>query len=116
MLPVCRARLFCHFARKNVNFAEFVHKYLIDLIRLIIIFFLVYFLISLFSRYVLPFALRFFFRRMSSRVRKDYERQMQEKRKKEREGEVTIRYKPGSKKRITPDDGDYVDYEEVDDD
>lgn len=65
---------------------------------------------------MLPFALRFFFRRMSSRVRKDYERQMQEKRKKEREGEVTIRYKPGSKKRITPDDGDYVDYEEVDDD
>ncbi len=53
---------------------------------------------------------------MSNRVRKDYEKQMQEKRRKEREGEITIRYKPGKNKRITPDTGEYVDYEDVDDD
>lgn len=84
------------------------------LIRFAIIFFLVYFLISLFTRYVLPFVMRLFFRRMSDRVRKDYERQMREKKRKEREGEVTIRYRPGNNKIITRDDGEYIDYEEMD--
>jgi hypothetical protein len=86
------------------------------MIRLIIIFLLVYFFISLASRYILPGLLRFFFRLMSNRVRREYERNVHEKKKKEREGEVIIRYKGGTRKRITPDDGDYVDYEEVDDD
>ena len=85
------------------------------LIRFAIIFFLVYFLISLFSRYVLPFVLRFFFRRMSDRVRRDYENKMREKNNREREGEVTIRYRPGENKIITKDDGEYIDYEELDD-
>jgi hypothetical protein len=53
---------------------------------------------------------------MSDRVKRNYDRQMRENRRKEREGEITIRYKPGATKRITPEDGDYVDYEELDDD
>ncbi len=85
------------------------------LIRFAIIFFLTYFIISLFSRYVLPFVLRFFFRRMSDRVRRDYENKMREKNKKDREGEVTIRYRPDNSKIITKDDGEYIDYEELDD-
>lgn len=85
------------------------------LIRFVFIFFLFYFIISLFSRYVLPFVLRFFFRRMSDGVRRDYEKKMRDKKSREREGEVTIRYKPGEKKIITRDDGEYVDYENVDD-
>jgi hypothetical protein len=85
------------------------------LIRFVIVFFLAYFLISLFSRYVLPFVLRFFFRRMSDRVRREFENKMREKNKKEREGEVTIRYRPGDNKIITKDDGEYVDFEELDD-
>jgi hypothetical protein len=86
---------------------------IVGLIRFAIIFFLVYFLISLFTRYVLPFVVRLLFHRMSNRVKRDYERQMREKRKKDREGEITIRYKPGSEKRINPENGEYIDYEEL---
>jgi hypothetical protein len=86
------------------------------LVRLLVIFLLIYFFLSLASRYVLPGLVRFFIRLMSNRVRRDYERKVNERKRKEREGEVVIRYKPGTKKRITPDDGDYVDYEEVGDD
>lgn len=86
------------------------------LIKFALIFFLFYFLFSLFSRYVLPFVVRLLFRRMSNRVRGDYDRKMRDQRKKEREGEVIIRYKPGEdNKIITKDDGEYVDYEELDD-
>ncbi len=88
---------------------------MMGLIRFVIVFFLVYFLISLFTRYVLPFAMRYLFSRMSGRVRKDYEKKMKDRRKKEREGEITIRYKPGDNKIITKDDGEYIDYEELDD-
>jgi hypothetical protein len=87
----------------------------VGLIRFIIIFFLVYFLISLFTRYVLPFAVRLLFRRMSDRVRKNHDRQVKERKRKEREGTVTIRFKPGVDKKITPGSGEYVDYEEIDD-
>ncbi|TVR71977.1 MAG: DUF4834 family protein [Marinilabiliales bacterium] len=85
------------------------------LIRFVIIFFLVWFISSLLSRYVFPWIVRFFATRMSNRIRRDYEKQMREKRRKEREGEVTIRYRPGKDKIITRDDGEYVDYEELDD-
>lgn len=88
---------------------------MVGLIRFALIFFLVYFIISLFTRYILPFVTRFFFNRMSDKVKRDYERQMREKREKEREGEITIRYKPGEKKIITPDEGKYIDFEELDD-
>ena len=85
------------------------------LIRLVVIFFLTYFLVSLFTRYVLPFVTRYLFRRMSDKVKRDYEKQMHEKRKKESEGEVVIRYRPGKDKTLTRDDGEYIDYEELDD-
>lgn len=88
---------------------------MVGLLRFAVIFFLVYFLISLFTRYVLPIVMRFFFTRMSDRVRRDYERQMRERKQKEKEGEITIRYRPGKDKAFTRDDGDYVDYEEMDD-
>lgn len=92
-----------------------LNKFAVGLARFIFIFFLVYFVFSLISRYVLPFIMRFFFRRMSDNVRRDYEREMNEKRRRESEGEVTIRYKPGDKKIVTKDDGEYIDYEELDD-
>jgi hypothetical protein len=54
---------------------------------------------------------------MSDRVRGDYDKKMRDQRKKEREGEVIIRYKPGERNKIiTKDDGEYVDYEELDED
>ena len=85
------------------------------LIRFVIIFFVVYFLFSLVTRYVLPFVVRFFFRRMSDRVRRDYEKKMHDKRKRENEGEITIRYRPDKGKVITKENGEYIDYEDVDD-
>jgi hypothetical protein len=90
---------------------------MVGLIKFALIFFLFYFLFSLFSRYILPFVVRLLFRRMSDRVRGDYDRKMREQKKREREGEVIIRYKPDeNNKIITKDDGEYVDYEELDDD
>jgi hypothetical protein len=86
------------------------------LIKFALVFFLIYFLFSLLSKYVLPFVVRFLVRRMSDRVRGDYEKKMYQQRKKEREGEVVIRYKPEKGKTITREDGEYVDYEELDDD
>jgi hypothetical protein len=90
---------------------------MVGLIKFAVIFFLFYFLFSLFSRYILPFIVRLLFQRMSNRVRGDYDKKMREQRKKKREGEVIIRYKPGEdNKIITKEDGEYVDYEELDDD
>jgi hypothetical protein len=53
---------------------------------------------------------------MSDRVRGDFDKKMREQKKREREGEVIIRYKPDdNNKIITKDDGEYIDYEELDD-
>jgi hypothetical protein len=51
---------------------------------------------------------------MSDRVRRDYDKKMHDKQRKEREGEVTIRYRPDKTKIIEKDDGEYVDYEDID--
>jgi hypothetical protein len=84
------------------------------LFRFAVIFFLVWLITSLFTRYVLPFVVRILFRRMSDRVRRDYDKKMHDKQRKEREGEVTIRYRPDKTKIIEKDDGEYVDYEDID--
>ena len=89
---------------------------MVGLIKFILTFFLIYFLFSLFSRYALPFIMRLLFNRMSKNVRGDFDRRMRDKERKEREGEVTIRFKPGQEKIITKDDGEYIDYEELDKD
>jgi hypothetical protein len=82
-------------------------------VRFLLIAFLIYLVAVLFLRYVFPFILRLFVRRMSDNVRKQYEKEQQKTEKKK--GDITIDYTPKSKKKIDKDTGDYVPFEEIDD-
>lgn len=75
-----------------------------QLLRTILIILIVYYLIRLFMRYVLPFIARYF-------IRKSMSAQQREPRVK-KEGEVHIEYSPEHKNSLD-DVGEYVDYEEI---
>ena len=74
------------------------------LIKFILILFVIFFLIRVFARYVL----RSYVKNMQ---RNFNDRQNQQSQKKE--GDVTINTKPQKEKKIDRDEGDYVDYEEI---
>ena len=74
------------------------------LIRFLLILFIIYFVIRIFSRYVLPTYVK--------NMRNQYENQ-QNKYSRNNEGDVTINTKPTKEKKISKDEGDYVDYEEI---
>ena len=85
------------------------------LLRTLLIFFIVFYIIRLFTRYILP---SIFSNYMDKKVdeftqaRKKQQKQQEQARR--REGEVTIDYSPdGSKNK--PAKGEYVDYVEVKD-
>jgi hypothetical protein len=81
-------------------------------VRFILIVFLVYLIASLFLRYIFPWVLRLFLKRMSEKTRKQYEQQNPDANKKK--GDISINYKPKTKKVIDKDTGDYIPFEEVD--
>lgn len=100
----------CYF--KIINFAE---KTEMGLLRTILILFIIFYVIRLVTRYILP---ALFYNYMEDKVealrkqqRKQARREEQEARK--REGQVKIDYLPGSKNK--PTRGDYTDYVEVKD-
>jgi archaellum component FlaG (FlaF/FlaG flagellin family) len=74
------------------------------LIKFVLILFVIFFLIRVFARYVL----RSYVKNMQ---RNFNDRQNQQSQKKE--GDVTINTKPQKEKKIDRDEGDYVDYEEI---
>jgi hypothetical protein len=78
-----------------------------QLLRTILIIVIAYYVFRLISRYVLPWVARYFLRRSM----KGFEGRQQRK----REGEVTIDRAPG-KKGALDHIGEYVEYEEVEDD
>jgi len=87
------------------------------LLRTILIFFIIFYVIRLFTRYILP---ALFYNYMDDKMdefsrkqRKQKQRQKEESKK--REGEVTIDYTPGNNPKNKPDKGDYVDYVEMKD-
>lgn len=73
------------------------------LVRFLLILFLIYFIVRIFTRYIF----RSYFKKMQG----NFEDQQNQYNKKE--GDVTINTKSGKGKKIDKDEGDYVDYEEI---
>jgi hypothetical protein len=82
----------------------------VGLFRTIIFIAIVYFVIRLFTRYVLPLILE---NKIKDMQQKMHEQQKQQKRTGKQEGEVTIEYDPKRNNIRNRDDGEYVDFEEV---
>lgn len=73
------------------------------LVKFLLILFLIYFIVRIFTRYIF----RSYFKKMQG----NFEDQQNQYNKKE--GDVTINTKSGKGKKIDKDEGDYVDYEEI---
>jgi len=80
-----------------------------QLLRTILIIIIVYYLFRLIARYVMPWLARYFIRKSM----KGFEQQQQAGKRKN--GEVNINYSP-EKKGALDDIGEYIDYEEIDND
>lgn len=86
-------------------------------IRTLLIFFIVFYVIRLFTRYILP---ALFYNYMDDKVKEFEKKQRREKQRyqeqaRRREGEVTIDYSREGQHKNKPAKGDYVDYVEVKD-
>ena len=84
--------------------------YLVNFIKTLIIIAVIYFGIRLFSRYILPILINKGVKNMQKKMR-DQQRQNQHSRR--QEGEVTIENKT-KKKKYDREEGEYVDFEEID--
>ena len=85
--------------------------YLFNFIRTLFIIAVIYFVIRILSRYVLPLLIDKGVKNMQQKM---YEQQKQNQRPNRREGEVTIEKKRKQDKRYDQDEGEYIDFEEVD--
>jgi hypothetical protein len=86
--------------------------YLVNFIRTIIIIVAIYFALKLFTRYVLPLILENKIRQMQQNMN---ERSRNHNNGGKKEGEVTIDYNaPNKNKSRSQNEGEYVDFEEVD--
>ena len=74
------------------------------LIRFALILLIIFFIIRIFSRYML--------RSYVNNMKRNYENQ-QDQQNNKKEGDVTINTKQSKEKKIDSDEGDYVDYEEI---
>ncbi|MCK5028727.1 MAG: DUF4834 family protein [Bacteroidales bacterium] len=74
------------------------------LVRFLLILFIIYFVIRIFTRYV--------FRSYVKNMQHNFENQ-QNKNNNKKEGDVTVNTKPKTGKKIDKDEGDYVDFEEI---
>lgn len=77
------------------------------LARFILIFLIIFYLIRIITRFIL----KKYVNNMQNRYKNPYHYSQQKK-----EGDVTIKSSTKQNKKINHDEGDYVDYEEVDDD
>jgi|APIni6443716594_1056825.scaffolds.fasta_scaffold335048_1 hypothetical protein len=76
-------------------------------LRFVIILFAVFYLLYLLGSFVIKRKIRSF--------QKNFEdNQSQAKNKGKKEGDVSVNYKPDSKKNISDKEGEYVDFEEID--
>jgi hypothetical protein len=85
------------------------------LLRTILVIIIVYYAIRLFTRYILPSLFVGYMDKKMNEFSKQQMKQQQRKHQQaqQREGEVTIDYKPGDPSKNKPSKGDYVDYVEV---
>jgi len=85
--------------------------YLVGFLRTVFVIAIIYFVIRLFTRYILPSLVEKGVKNMQQKM---YEQQRQNQQSKKHEGEVTIEYNNKDKKSNNQNEGDYVDFEEVD--
>jgi len=85
--------------------------YEVSFIRTLFIIAIVYFAIRLFTKYILPYFVKKGIKNMQEKMHDQYREQQRSERK---EGEVTIEKNQEDKKNSHPDEGEYVDFEEVD--
>jgi len=86
-------------------------------IRTLLILFIIFWVVRLFTRYILP---ALFYNYMDGKMkefsgRQQKQRQREQKQARQHEGEVTIDFSPQDKNKNKPSKGDYVDYVEVKD-
>ena len=89
----------------------FIHLYILGFIRTLVIIAVVYFAVRLFTRYVLPLILDKKIKDMQHKMR---EQQKKQQRPNRGEGDVTIEYDKKRNSSHNQDNGEYVDFEEVD--
>ena len=86
-------------------------------IRTLLILFIIFYVVRLFTRYILP---ALFYNYMNDKMKEfsnkqQKQRQRQQQKAKQHEGEVTIDFSQQDKNKNKPSKGDYVDYVEVKD-
>lgn len=85
--------------------------YLVGFLRTVFVIAIIYFAIRVFSRYILPMLVEKGVKNMQQKMN---EQQRQNQKSNKHEGEVTIEYNGKNKKNGTQNEGDYIDFEEVD--
>jgi uncharacterized membrane protein (DUF106 family) len=88
----------------------FITLYIVNFLRTLIIIAIIYFAIRLFTRYVLPLILENKIKEMQQKMQ---EQQKQQRRTGKQEGEVTIEYNKNRNDARNRNEGEYVDFEEV---
>lgn len=84
------------------------------LVRLLLIILIIYAIYRILARYVFPFAVRYYLKRMEREFYNRNPHLRDEPKKKE--GDVTIEQQPGKTKgKISDDTGEYVDYQDIND-
>ena len=85
--------------------------YLFNFIRTLFIIAVIYFIIRIFTRYILPMLVDKGVKNMQQKM---YEQQRQNQQSNRHEGEVTIEKNKKQNNRFDKDEGEYIDFEEVD--
>ena len=88
----------------------FITLYIVNFLRTLIIIVIIYYAIKLFTRYVLPLILE---NKIKDMQQKMQEQQRNQQRSGKRDGDVTIEYDQKRNNIRNRDDGEYVDFEEV---
>lgn len=76
------------------------------LLRFLLIFFIVSYILYLLGKWWLKWKIKKF--------NKDFNERFSDTNGKRKEGDVHVKYNPGNNKIINDDQGDYIDYEEID--
>jgi len=87
-----------------------VIAYAVNFVRTIFVVAVIYLVIRLFSRYILPYLIHKGVKNMQEKMEEQNREQQRQDR---REGDITVERKPGNRSGKSSDEGEYVDFEEV---
>ncbi len=87
-----------------------VIAYAVNLVRTIFVIAIIYFVIRLFSRYILPYLIHKGVKNMQEKMKEQNREQQRQGR---REGDVTIERNQRNQSGKSSQEGEYVDFEEV---